>query len=78
MKVHEDISFLVQEYEGLLNGSNALTSDEVEDVLIKQAEWTPQAAQELLYLAQRYGSFMLRNALAVSIALNIEDGECGL
>jgi hypothetical protein len=28
-------------------------------------------------LARDYGSFMLRNALAISLALDIEDGELG-
>jgi len=30
-----------------------------------------------MQLAENYGSFMLRNALAISLALEIEDGEFG-
>ena len=35
------------------------------------------ALSHLLGLASAYGSFMLRNALAISLALGIEDGELG-
>jgi len=45
--------------------------------LVKTAEWTPEAATELVHLAQHYGSFVLRNALAIADALNIEDGKAG-
>ena len=46
-------------------------------MLVKEAEWTPEAAADLLRPARDYGSFMLRNALAISLALDIEDGELG-
>ena len=78
MQTIEDVSFLTQEYTNLLNEKESWSSAEIEDTLIDHADWSPQAAQELVYLAKRYGSFVLRNALAVSIAMNIEDGECGL
>ena len=42
-----------------------------------EAEWTAEAAEHLLRLATAYGSFMLRNALAISLVLDIEDGELG-
>lgn len=45
--------------------------------LIKMGEWTPEAADALIGLAQDYGAFMLRNALALAVALNIEDGSLG-
>ena len=46
-------------------------------VLTKDADWTSEAASRLLELAETYGSFMLRNALAISLVLGIEDGELG-
>jgi hypothetical protein len=49
----------------------------MEQRLIGGAEWTPQAAEHLLKLANDYGSFMLRNALAIATALNVEDGGLG-
>lgn len=47
------------------------------EVLSDEAEWTPDAAEALLSLARQYGSFMLRNALALAVVLGIEDGELG-
>ena len=40
----------------------------------RRAEEDAKAAEELVRLAQQYGSFMLRNALALAVALHIEDG----
>lgn len=51
--------------------------ESVEAALIREADWTADAAQHLVQLAHDYGSFMLRNAAAISIALDIEDGELG-
>lgn len=39
--------------------------------------WTTEGAREITRLAREYGGFMLRNALAVANALNVEDGELG-
>jgi hypothetical protein len=44
-------------------------------MLAEKAQWSPAAAQHLVQLAQEYGSFMLRNATAIAIALGIEDGD---
>jgi hypothetical protein len=46
-------------------------------LLTSDGDWSPVAAQELVSLAQRYGIFMLRNALALSVALGIDDGDAG-
>ncbi len=77
MYVPHDVSNLVEEYHDLFEGANADASDSLEKILIHEAEWTPEAAEHLLELATAYGSFMLRNALAISLALDIEDGELG-
>ncbi len=50
---------------------------ELEDVLISKADWTKSAANDLIYMAKYYGVFMLRNALALAIALDCQDGKCG-
>jgi hypothetical protein len=77
MYVPHDVSNLVEEYRSLFDdvGSGAL--DSLEQVLMDEAEWTAEAAEHLLHLATEYGSFMLRNALAIALALDIEDGELG-
>lgn len=38
-------------------------------------DWTEQGAQTIAALANEYGTFMLRNALALAIALGKEDGD---
>jgi len=77
MNTAENVSGLVEEYRALLEGVDADSSGAIEKVLTRDAEWTPEAASHLLQLARAYGSFMLRNALAISLALGIEDGELG-
>ena len=77
-----DIDSLSNEYRSILfhetDDSRATYQREVlEDALVKDGDWSPMAAEHLLTLASQYGSFMLRNALAVSLALEIEDGELG-
>ncbi len=74
MREDENVSELVKEYRDLLTRKG---SDSPADVLINQSEWSPTAAEHLMWLANKYGSFMLRNALAVSLTLGIEDGEFG-
>ena len=72
MKTAADVGDLVQEYRDLsLKG----TVQSPVDLLVNDHEWTQQAAEHLLRLAEQYGSFMLRNAFALSLALGIEDGE---
>ncbi len=77
MYTPEDVTTLVEEYRGLFEGTDHGTPDYLEDALTRGAEWTPEAAEHLVLLAKAYGSFMLRNALAISLALDIEDGELG-
>lgn len=50
----------------------------VERVLHAEGEWTRDGASRIAALAKDYGAFVLRNALALAIALRIEDGELGL
>ncbi|HOC65155.1 MAG: hypothetical protein RBS72_21245 [Sedimentisphaerales bacterium] len=71
----ENVTALVEEYRAILDGADLSASDSVEDLLVHEAEWTAEAAAALLELAKAYGSFMLRNALAISLVLEIEDGD---
>jgi hypothetical protein len=84
MDTPENVEALVEEYRVLLKEAVHVSpayfdwkSDKVEDVLIRDCEWSPKAAGHLLQLVNDYGTFMLRNALALSLALGIEDGELG-
>jgi hypothetical protein len=77
MSTPQDVTKLVEEYRDLFEGADADAPDSLEDALMHGAEWTPEAAAHLVRLATAYGSFILRNALAISLALNIEDGELG-
>jgi hypothetical protein len=75
----------VGEYRGIMVGIEGrkvseayLEWSEVQDRLRADADWTEKGAGQISRLARRYGSFVLRNALALAIVLNIEDGELGL
>jgi len=48
------------------------------NLLCTDGEWTRQGAEILVEIVQNYGSFMLKNALALAVATNIEDGKLGL
>ena len=68
------------EYETLVMESTTVQSGEVDWTklhreLVRSAEWTDVAATHLVSLVRDYGSFMLRNALALAVAAEIEDGE---
>lgn len=70
----------VSEYEALLRSLELKGGDEpnVERLikrLMRSHDWTGQGAEEIVKLANMYGAFMLRNALALAIALNKEDGD---
>lgn len=74
---------LVAEYQLIVDESKSASSGEIdwdrlEDGLVRTAEWTDCGAAHLVALARDYGSFVLRNALALSVAANIEDGELGI
>lgn len=77
MNAPHDVSSLVEEYRSLFDGVESDTPDSIEEALMNEAEWAAEAAEQLVQLAKAYGSFMLRNALAISLALDIEDGALG-
>lgn len=76
MIIDDEINELTKEYHSLLRQSKS-RDGQIKELLISNGDWSPNAADHLLDLATRYGSFMLRNALALSIALKIEDGDLG-
>jgi hypothetical protein len=77
MKSQENIDSLVDEYCSLFAGKKADSTEFFEDLLVREGDWSQRAASHLLQLVDNYGSFVLRNALAISLALGIEDGDLG-
>jgi len=80
-----NVQCLVDEYRTILaddhvctNANASVNWDRVAQRLVGDCEWTPTAAQHLVRLTSDYGAFVLRNALAVAIALDIQDGELGI
>ena len=73
---------LVSEYRTLLV-STARGPDDSPDAegvirgLVAAHAWTEEGAQTIVSLANEYGAFMLRNTLALAIALGREDGDRG-
>ncbi len=51
---------------------------QVAGLLSHSAGWSHGGAEHVVALARKYGTFVLRNALALAISLEIEDGEYGL
>ncbi|MEA3469692.1 MAG: hypothetical protein U9R57_15925 [Thermodesulfobacteriota bacterium] len=84
MDTIEEISSLAEEYRIIIqqaerdNGCYLKSSKgTIDELLARDGEWSMEAAEHLSHLANPYGSFMLRNALALSMALQKEDGELG-
>jgi len=75
MDGQENVGVLVKEYIRLFEDYDSEDPETLENALMQSGEWTSRAAEHLLYLAKNYGSFMLRNALAISLALEIADGS---
>ncbi len=67
-----DVSGLVDEYREILCSKETVVKQ-----LVEAADWTEGGAEHVHMLATKYGSFMLRSALALAIALGIEDGSAG-
>jgi hypothetical protein len=70
----------VHEYRGLL-ASSEVGGTEIVDMnhlvphLSRAHDWTEEGARAIVTLANEYGAFMLRNALALALALGKEDGD---
>jgi hypothetical protein len=76
-KVMTDV--LLSEYEGIIASVGENANDEaIIAALVRDADWSEQGARVVVRLAREYGSSILRNALALAEAMNIEDGSAGL
>ncbi|MCA9138647.1 MAG: hypothetical protein KDB00_17870 [Planctomycetales bacterium] len=69
---------LVDEYGALVPDINFPNWELIEAKLIDIHEWTPDAAHSLVMMAKQYGWFFLRNATALAIACEQEDGDLGI
>lgn len=52
-------------------------TEKLTTTLSKKHDWTIEGARTIVGLANDYGTFMLRNALALAVVLNKEDGDLG-
>ena len=77
-----DIPALYDEYESYVahatNKNQEIDLNKLINVLHSEGDWTITGAEALVGLAQQYGSFILKHALALAIAADIEDGKLGL
>jgi len=68
-----DVGALVDEYHTLVDESRQIDGkvdlQRLRGALVADGAWTLDGADRLLDLATDYGSFMLRNALALAVAL---------
>lgn len=77
------VESLIGEYEIVLgkrelkDAQGGYNESRILEELSVSAEWSVTAAHELLTLADNYGAFMLRNALAIAVVLGKEDGADG-
>ncbi|HOC93923.1 MAG TPA: hypothetical protein PKH33_16370 [bacterium] len=77
-----NIDFLVEEYETFIKeitrkddaSKQDISMSELHNALVISGEWSDRAAEHLILLSKNYGAFFLRNALALAVALDIEDG----
>ena len=82
MNETELLESTVSEYRSMLEAYKEksfgqLSTDHILSELSSNHDWTFQGAQAIFSLAKEYGAFMLRNAFALAIALEQEDGDLG-
>ncbi len=70
-----DYRSILEAYRGRSIGQ--LGIDHIVSDLSSKHDWTYRGAQAIVSLAKEYGAFMLRNALALAIVLEQEDGNLG-
>jgi hypothetical protein len=77
------LGYLLDEYTTFVEEAQKYSTDEesnfqkLQKLLVKEANWSERGAEHVVKLAKKYGAFMLRNALALAVALKIEDGDLG-
>jgi hypothetical protein len=70
---------LLDEYEAIIAELGVDATDEhIVGELVSGHDWTAEGARAILMLARTYGTAILRNALALAAAMQIEDGSSRL
>lgn len=82
MNETELLESTISEYSNLFKLTEVKTNrimdtDRLVSKISKEHDWTQQGAHTIVCLANEYGAFMLRNALALAIVLGKEDGNLG-
>lgn len=72
----------VREYRSLLasnevDGTEKIDMNRLVELLSQAHDWTEDGARVIVTLANEYGAIMLRNSLALALALGKEDGDLG-
>jgi hypothetical protein len=72
----------ISEYDFTVNSTRRKATSRVDfeqltRALCKDHDWTDSGARAIVTLANEYGAFMLRNALALAVVLDKEDGNLG-
>jgi hypothetical protein len=80
MNPEKYLSMTIAEYRSILDPDTVAqqTWNSALRTLVENADWTSEGAHCLCELAERYGAFILRNATALAIVMNQEDGTIGL
>ena len=70
----------ISEYDSTVNSTFGKAPRKVDPeylvkALAKEHDWTDAGARAIVSLANDYGAFMLRNALALAAVLDKEDGD---
>ena len=73
----EQIESLISEYQSTVQHFSKHDNEGLTQALAQDHDWSDEGARAIIDLANNYGSFMLKNALALSIVLGKEDGDLG-
>ena len=70
----------ISEYDSTVNSTRRKATrwvdrEHLTRALRKDHDWTDGGARTIVSLANEYGAFMLRNALALAVVLDKEDGD---
>jgi len=73
----DQIESLISEYQSTVEHFSKHDNENLAQALTQDHDWSEEGARAIIDLANNYGSFMLKNALALSIVLGKEDGDLG-
>lgn len=73
--MNSDLQPLVDEYKTLAASNSSINWEQIEAKLIDHHAWSETHALTVVNLVREYGGFVLRNAAALAIAFEYEDGD---